>query len=131
MSITADELLKALAALEGFNDEELYSESLAWDELSSNLQGPYVRTDDPTAPRGYTYERGPAPVFDFGTVKVIEDFGGEGQGETRYIVIEVTDSAGATQFFRKDGYYSSYDGSDWDGDFREVKAQPRTVVFYE
>jgi hypothetical protein len=64
------------------------------------------------------------------TLDVVEDFGGEGQGETRYIVLSLTDGAD-TKYFRKDGYYVSYDGSTWDGEFREVRAIERVVTFYE
>lgn len=39
----------------------------------------------------------------------VEDFGGEGQGDTRYVVFSVGD-----QFFRVDGYYASWDGTTWE-----------------
>lgn len=64
------------------------------------------------------------------TYRVVEDFGGEGLGDTRYIVIAVEDG-NSVQYFRKDGYYASYDGSTWDGDFREVKAEQKTITVYE
>jgi hypothetical protein len=68
-------------------------------------------------------------VHDF-EFEIVEDFGGEGQGDSRYVVFSLTDGTD-TRFFRKDGYYASYDGSTWDGEFREVKAIDRVVTFYE
>jgi hypothetical protein len=125
MSITAKELLVELGKLDG---EDEYSN---WDELDDALKGPYESIEDPTTPHGHRYERGPAPVFPFGTVKVVQNFGGEGQGDRQWIVVKVTSPDGEEQFFRQDGYYSSYDGGEWDGSFDEVKAVQRTVTFYE
>lgn len=52
--------------------------------------------------------------------------GTEGGGEYIYIVFKIGD-----RHFKKEGYYASYDGSNWDGDFQEVTPIERTVVFYE
>lgn len=62
-----------------------------------------------------------------------EDFdtGGEGHAEEVYMVFKTIDIDGAVQYWRKDGYYASYAGSEWDGDLREVELVERTVVFYE
>lgn len=60
----------------------------------------------------------------------VADKGGEGQGEYRAIVFSITDSSGDTRLFRKEGYYQSYDGSTWDGDFSEVEAYEKTVTDY-
>lgn len=59
-------------------------------------------------------------------VKVVEDFGGMDQGSTRYVVFEVDG-----RLFRKDGFYASHYGTDWDGDFREVRKVVKEVAFYE
>lgn len=59
-------------------------------------------------------------------VEKIDDFGGEGQGDSIWVVIKVGD-----QLFRKDGYYLSHYGTDWDGEVTEVKPVERTVTFYE
>ncbi len=45
-----------------------------------------------------------------------------------YVVIR---SERTGQLFRKDGWYQSHSGSEWDGDLYEVKPVERTVVFYE
>jgi len=59
------------------------------------------------------------------------DTGGEGHGEDIYMVFKTTDADGNVQYWRKDGYYASYDGSNWDGDFREVRPVERVVTYYE
>jgi len=69
-------------------------------------------------------------VEGLGTVEVIDSDGGEGQGEVIYFVLKI--SAGDTvRYFRKDGYYASHYGTDWDGSFAEVSAVQRTVTFWE
>lgn len=66
-----------------------------------------------------------------GVVTVVDSqTGGEGSAEYIYIVFKV-ELDGSTRFFKKEGYYASYDGSNWDGDFKEVTPIERTVVFYE
>lgn len=50
----------------------------------------------------------------------------EGGGEQIYVVIKV-----GTQYFRKDGYYLSHDGSYWDGDVVEVRPIEKTITVYE
>lgn len=66
---------------------------------------------------------------EIGDIKIIEaDTGGEGHGEDISVVIYVEDTG---QFFKKEGCYRSYDGSEWDGDLREVSPVERMVMFYE
>lgn len=65
------------------------------------------------------------------TIRCVKNVGGyEGSGEERWAVFSLEDETGI-RYFRKDGYYASYDGTTWDGAFREVKPTERTVVFYE
>ena len=72
------------------------------------------------------------PVPDFGIVTVVEDFGGEGQGDQRYIVFRLTDENGDEYFFKADGYYASYDGSSWDGtELYQVTPREKTITVYE
>jgi hypothetical protein len=64
-----------------------------------------------------------------GEVKLIEDVGGEGQGDHAHVVIQTVATG---QFFRINGYYSSYDGTDWyDSELHEVQPVTKTVVVYE
>lgn len=67
-----------------------------------------------------------------GTVKVMDTYrGGEGGGEDIELVFEITFEDGTVRWFRKTGYYQSYDGSNWDGAFKEVRPVQRMVTFYE
>lgn len=52
--------------------------------------------------------------------------GSEGGGESVWVIFRVGD-----QLFQKSGYYSSYDGVDWDGyEIEEVEPYEKTVTFY-
>lgn len=48
-------------------------------------------------------------------IELVEEFGGEGQGDDYWVVFKVGD-----QFFKKNGWYASYDGGELDGDLHEV-----------
>lgn len=59
------------------------------------------------------------------TLEYVEKEGGyEGGGEELWVVFKVGD-----QYFRKSGYYASYDGSTWDGALEEVEpyVEPKTL----
>lgn len=44
----------------------------------------------------------------------VDDFGGEGQGEERWTISRILDKkTGEVFFIRFDGYYESWNGSDW------------------
>lgn len=61
----------------------------------------------------------------FGKAEFVESYGGEGMGDERWIVFKVGD-----RMFRKNGYYSSWDGSSWDGELEEVEPREVTVTQY-
>lgn len=52
--------------------------------------------------------------------------GGEGSGESVWLVFKV-----GVQYFKKTGYYASYDGTSWDGDVTEVRRRQVTVSMWE
>lgn len=56
----------------------------------------------------------------------VADWGGEDEGSNRGFVFKIGD-----QLFRKDGYYASHYGTEWDGEFREVHEATKTVTVYE
>lgn len=58
------------------------------------------------------------------------DTGGEGHGENVYMVFRLVNDDG-TFFFKKDGYYASHYGTDWDGPFSQVTPVQKMVTFYE
>lgn len=51
--------------------------------------------------------------------------GGEGSGEEMWIILE---SGG--RYFRKDGFYASFDGDNWDGAFVEVQRRQEVVTVF-
>lgn len=69
------------------------------------------------------------PLENVGTWEEIEQVGGEGEGETWYSVKYFKDH---DVYIRTDGFYSSYNGTDFDEGYGyEVKLVERTVTFYE
>lgn len=56
----------------------------------------------------------------------VASYGGEGYGDEIWVVLKVGD-----QLFRKEGFYASDYGSDWDGDCYEVRAVERPTTYYE
>jgi hypothetical protein len=138
--LTTDEVLRLLAVEagpDGYGGEETDEDDLewqteeygafwGWDALDYGIFAAY--TYDHTVSPSRRIERRPTlGGFD---AKIVEDVGGEGQGDTRYVVFSLSDGTN-TRYFRKDGYYASYDGSTWDGEFREVTPIDRVVTFYE
>lgn len=59
-------------------------------------------------------------------LKVVDETGGMDEGSHASVTIQIGD-----QFFRKDGYYASHYGYDWDGAFYEVAPRQVTVTRYE
>ena len=57
----------------------------------------------------------------------VEQYGGEGQGDEYYVVFKIED-----RLFKKDAWYSSYDGTDWDecGPVYEVESFQKTITDY-
>jgi len=64
------------------------------------------------------------------TAKVVSEYGGEGKGDQYWMVVSLSDGE-TTRYFRKDGWYASYDGGSLDGDTYEVKPAERLVTYYE
>lgn len=55
-------------------------------------------------------------------VETEEEEGGEGEGEDYHVVLKITGEDRKEIFVKCDGYYASYDGTDWTmGDTYEVK----------
>lgn len=59
---------------------------------------------------------------------LVEQFGGEGEGDEYFVVFTIQETG---QFFRFDGYYSSFDGTNWeDTALREVQKTAKTITVY-
>lgn len=92
----------------------------AWGEFYDTIVSKEAAERNPGKPWGTT------AVLPSGPAYVVEDFGGEGQGETRYVIFQVGE-----QFFEVDGYYASWDGTTWeDPTPYEVAAKDVVVVKY-
>lgn len=61
----------------------------------------------------------------FGTLSFVEHYGGEGQGDEYWTVFKVAD-----RYFRINGWYSSYEGGEYDGALEEVFPEQVTRTEY-
>lgn len=91
-----------------------YARGFSWDEFEELL-----------------YDRMPSVVPGLGVVTpLVVDGGGEGHGEHCELVFKLTGDDGTDQYFKKNGYYASFHGTDWDGSFYEVTPTEKTVTVY-
>lgn len=76
-----------------------------------------------------TYE--PSPT-ELGVVTVVDEAGGEGEGDSCHVVAKLSPSDGSPdQYFRYDGWYASYDGFYWDeAEGYEVHPTPVMKIEY-
>ena len=66
---------------------------------------------------------------EFGEVRGVSAKGGyEGGGEDAERVVHFVDH---NIYIMETGFYSSYNGTDWEGDFTEVKPAQKTITVYE
>lgn len=64
-----------------------------------------------------------------GEIKEVDSYGGEGQGETWYKVNYFVDH---NVYIRTDGFYTSYNGTDFEDGFgEEVRPTQKTITVYE
>lgn len=76
-------------------------------------------------------EHEPVAVEGAGSVEVVHgETGGEGAAEHCEMVFKVTAGDGTVRFFKKEGWYQSFNGTEWDGDFFEVEPALRTITVY-
>ncbi len=75
-----------------------------------------------------------AEDFEYEGVKVtlVDSYGGEGDGDTYYRVYKLINEEDSkdTIFVKFDGYYSSYNGTDWDNE-ECFKVEPEEVTVIE
>lgn len=69
---------------------------------------------------------------EYGTFEVEDDRGGEGQGEEYYTVFSFTDLNGEKNYFKFEGYYSSWEGVYYDDAvIEEVIPKEVTIIKWE
>lgn len=106
-----------------------------WKEIEPKLLSS-GRVNDPLfiqwreMPNEYTEkERQILEQLGLGKVVTVEDYGGEGQGDTYYSVKHFVDH---DVYIRTDGWYASYEGGTYDQGYGyEVRPQEKTVIVYE
>ena len=77
----------------------------------------------------FGYSDFPEPLENVGSWEEIEQYGGEGQGDSWYSVKYFKDH---DVYIRTNGFYSSYNGTDFDyGYGEEVKPVQKTITVYE
>lgn len=62
-----------------------------------------------------------------GEIEFVEDFGGEGMGDHAHVVFKVKSNG---KLYKLDGYYSSWEGTDWESEAYEVEAKPVMTTEY-
>lgn len=67
-----------------------------------------------------------AEIPGIGQAVLVDDFGGEGQGDQYWFVFKVTNADGE-RHFRRNGFYASFHGGDYDGPTDEVVAKEKTI----
>lgn len=69
-----------------------------------------------------------------GTLTLVEQHGGEGQGDQYWIVIRLT-QGDVSRTFKKEGWYASHYGHEFDGcnseTFSEVSQKKKTILVWE
>lgn len=80
----------------------------------------------------FDVDEGAVEVEGLGTVKVIasEDAGEGDYEQAVYLVFEVTAPDGVVRHFKKNGFYQSYSGTSWDGDFYETKQAEKVITVW-
>lgn len=61
----------------------------------------------------------------------VEQFGGEGQGDTCYYVFKIEHPEHGIGYIKYFGNYDSWSGSEWDNDAIMVEPIEKTIVVYE
>jgi hypothetical protein len=115
--------------------QEYVNDTFDGDEYYDSVREDYFSTEemknyDETAIWQNLHSEGKSGTRDGWTGEVVSSYGGEGQGDQYWMVVSVSDGE-TTRYFRKDGWYASYDGGYLDGDTYEVKPVERLVKFYE
>lgn len=136
LSFTAKDLDRIIE-----NNDNSYGDR-GWSELKyreyerflHDDQGGYVKDADNELVRDPLSLKGIFLEEIEGWISTIDEYGGEGQGDDYWVIVKIApDDAeiGAPRYFKKSGYYASYDGGYLDGDCLEVRPREKTITVYE
>ena len=96
--------------------------------LNERFEEEYAEIDEDELEDVFSYsEAKQLPSY---TIKMEESYGGEGQGDDYWFVLSITESAILGEdlkdsiYIRFNGWYSSYNGTEWDGGFSIVYPKP-------
>ncbi|ANA86355.1 hypothetical protein BH762_gp012 [Gordonia phage OneUp] len=78
-------------------------------------------------PQGYTGLKIPG----IGLATLERTHGGEGEGDQYWFVFKITDDDGNVRYFRREGWYASYDGGHYDGPTVEVRPAEKVITVYK
>lgn len=68
----------------------------------------------------------PLVIDGFGAIECVEQRGGEGEGDEYWIVFKIGE-----RYFRKNAFWVSWDGVDWEGSIEEVRPEQQTVTVWK
>ncbi|MBF6085172.1 hypothetical protein IU485_27750 [Nocardia cyriacigeorgica] len=68
---------------------------------------------------------------DIGTLHLAESFGGEGEGDRYWFAFSITDANGQQRWFRRDGWYASHYGGEYEGPTTEVHPVQTIITVYQ
>ncbi|MGO2860625.1 MAG: hypothetical protein ACTIC1_05675 [Brevibacterium sp.] len=124
---TADEVLAAFIAHEDDDLDDVWHEGPSKSRIKRDENGARVLKDNPRGNWDYAKEDTPFLLRGEPTeVEIVEQTGGADEGSHASITLRV-----GSQFFRKEGYYASHYGHDWDGRFYEVRSEVVSVTRFQ
>lgn len=88
--------------------------------------GEYDENRDYESAYGELHDGMDVEVPELGTLKHVDSYGGEGQGDDYWVVFKL-----GGKLYRKNGWYASYDGGALDGELYEVKPAQVQRTIYE
>jgi hypothetical protein len=116
---------------EWYDPNKTWQEDLAEDyDLDIEDEDNWSNLDDNESAWKQAKYEGSEYTADGFTAKREAEFGGEGEGEQYWVVVSLSDG-NTTRYFRKDGWYASYDGGYLDGETYEVTPREKTITVYE
>lgn len=90
-----------------------FNDGHGWDELNNTIR----------------YKKLQSPKVAF---ELVDSYGGEGEGERYYFVFKIHDlESNEIVYIKFDGFYNSWEGTEWDDDPFFVTPVQKTITVYE